>query len=73
MSKAIIVRNSGPSTQSSFSLNADGDNVQIELIEWGERKGEVIFTGKNFSPQAYQERGGKKDEKRFFSASPKKK
>jgi len=73
MPKAIIVRNSGNSRQSVFQLNGDGDNLQLEVVEFGEPKGVVIFTGSNFSPEQYEQHGGIKEEKEFFSKFPKKK
>lgn len=66
MPKEIIERYSGVFSRPMFNVSGDGDCLQISVrdLETGEE--EVLFTGHEFSPEKYEERGGKKEEDRFF-------
>ncbi len=60
----VITRYTGPFRQPTFNVNGGGDELQISVRDNNEEK--VIFTGRKFSPEEYEKRGGKKDEERFF-------
>ena len=64
--KEIITRHTGSACQPAFSLNAAGDDLQISVRDLNTGKEEVVFTGKRFSRDEYEKRGGKKNEGDFF-------
>ncbi len=63
----IVIRYSGPFNQHTFSVNGDGDNLQISVVDFSRNEKRIIFTGDNFSQEEYEKRGGKDDEERYFS------